>query len=333
MGDSKLKAFYIILAVAAFTVIYESAYVVDETEQTVITQFGKIIGEAITEPGLGFKIPFIQKAQMYPKNLLQWDGDPGQIPTKEKTYIWVDTFARWKIVDAIKFLKTVGGITVNDSIVKANIKLNDIIDPAVRNFITSNRLIETVRKSNRPLDLSQVRADEGDLAKDKAHEYNITIGREKITAGVMKQARPKLEKFGIELVDVKIKRVNYVDTVRDSVYNRMIAERKQIAEKFRSEGKGEARKIIGQKEREIKRISSEAYKTAQEIKGKADAEATAIFAESFGLDPEFYSFVQTLDIYATALTENSSLILSTDSEFLKYFKGYTGTTGKKMPLE
>ncbi|MGE0087053.1 MAG: protease modulator HflC [Desulfococcaceae bacterium] len=320
----KFTGVFAILGVLLLSVVYEAAYVVDETEQVVVTQFGRIVGGAVTDPGLHFKIPFVQKAQVYPKNLLQWDGDPGQIPTKEKTYIWVDTFARWKIVDAVKFLRTVGGVSVNESIVKANIKLNDIIDPSVRNFITSSRLIETVRKSNRPLDLSQVKADEGDLAKDKAHEYNITIGREKITAGVLDQARPKLEDFGIELVDVKIKRVNYVDTVRDSVYNRMIAERKQIAEKFRSEGKGEARKIIGQKERELKRISSEAYRTAQEIKGKADAEATKLTAESFGLDPEFYSFVQTLDIYATALSENSSLILSTDSEFLKYFKGYSG---------
>jgi len=315
----KTKGIIAGLLIFIFFILFTSAYVVDETEQVVITQFGRIIGESKTTPGLKFKIPFIQKALRYPKNLLQWDGEPGQVPTKEKTYILVDAFARWKIVDVIKFLQTVGGIDVKDSIFKANLKLNDIIDPAVRNFITSNRLIEAVRKTNRTLELKA--DDERNAYIDT--EYNITIGREKITAGILKQAQPKLDKFGIELVDVKIKRINYVDTVRNSVYNRMIAERKQIAEKFRSEGKGEAQKIRGEKERELKRITSEAYKEAQEIKGKADAEATKLFADAFGLDPEFYSFTKTLEIYSTALETNTSLFLSTDSEFFKYFKGYS----------
>ncbi|MDM8535803.1 protease modulator HflC [Desulfobacterales bacterium HSG17] len=315
----KTKGILTGLLIFVFFILFTSAYMVDETEQVVITQFGKIIGEPKITPGLKFKIPFIQQALRYPKNLLQWDGDPGQVPTKEKTYIWVDAFARWKIVDVIKFLQTVGGIDVNDSIFKANIKLNDIIDPAVRNFITSNRLIETVRKTNRTLELKT--DDERNDYIDT--EYNITIGREQITTDILKQAQPKLDKFGIELVDVKIKRINYVDTVRKSVYNRMIAERKQIAEKFRSEGKGEAQKIRGEKERELKRITSEAYKEAQEIKGKADAEATKLFADAFNLDPEFYSFTKTLEIYSSALETNTSLFLSTDSEVFKYFKGYS----------
>lgn len=315
----KIRGIITGLLIFILFIVYTSAYVVDETEQVVITQFGRIIGEPKTTPGLKFKVPFIQDALRFPKNLLQWDGDPGQIPTKEKTYIWVDAFARWKIVDVVEFLQTIGGIDINDSIFKANIKLNDIIDPAVRNFITSNRLIETVRKTNRTLEL---KADEERNAYIDT-EYNITIGRERITAGILKQAQPKLDKFGIELVDVKIKRVNYVDTVRNSVYNRMIAERKQIAEKFRSEGKGEAQKIRGEKERELKRITSEAYREAQEIKGKADAEATKLFADAFGLDPEFYSFTKTLEIYSTALETNTSLFLSTDSEIFQYFKGYS----------
>lgn len=314
----KSKGILAVFSILILIIVFTSAYIVDETEQVVITQFGKIIGEPKTTPGLKFKLPFIQQALRYPKNLLQWDGDPGQIPTKEKTYIWVDTFARWKIVDTVKFLQTVGGINVNDSIFKANIKLNDIIDPAVRNFVTSNRLIEAVRKTNRTFELKSD-AERNDYIDT---EYNITIGREKITADILKQAQPKLDKFGIELVDVKMKRINYVDTVRKSVYNRMIAERKQIAEKFRSEGKGEAQKIRGEKERELKRITSEAYKQAQEIKGKADAEATKLFADAFDLDPEFYSFTKTLEIYSTALETNTSLFLSTDSEIFKYFKGY-----------
>ena len=315
--------FIAIIVVIGIFVLYQSAYIVDETEQVVVTQFGRIIGDPVTSPGLKFKVPFIQQAIFFPKNLLQWDGDPGQIPTKEKTYIWVDAFARWKIVDPIKFLQTV------TDVFNATGRLNDIIDPAVRNFITSNDLIETIRKSNRKLDLleiqqvslEKIRQDEG-LDTD----YTIEVGREKITQGILKQAQPKLDKFGIELVDVKIKRVNYVDTVRDSVYKRMIAERKQIAEKFRSEGRGEAQKIRGQKERDLKEIESEAYKTAQQLKGKADAESTAIYAQAFKLDPEFYSFQKTLELYSAALEENSSLVLSTDSELMKYFKGYSGET-------
>ncbi len=200
-------------------------------------------------------------------------------------------------------------------------KLNDIIDPAVRNFITSHHLIEAVRKSNRVLDTTEVGIDESE--KNIRNLYGISVGRQKISQGILEQAQPKLAPFGIELVDVKIKRINYVEEVRKSVYGRMVAERNQIAEKFRSEGKGEAQKILGEKERDLQRITSEAYKTAQELKGKADAEATIIYAKAYGMDPEFYSFVQTLEIYREALDKDNSLILSTDSEFLKYLKGYS----------
>jgi membrane protease subunit HflC len=286
--------------------------VVDETEQVVITQFGKAIGEPKTEPGLYFKLPIIQQANYFPKNLLDWDGDPGQVPTLDKTFIYVDAFARWKIVEPVKFFQTV------NNPFNAIGRLNDIIDPAVRDFITSNRLIEVVRNSNRELDTSEVgREDEQDQRRPS---LVISMGRQNITEGILKQSQPKLAQFGIELVDVKIKRINYVEEVRQSVYNRMIAERKQIAEKFRSEGKGEAQKIRGDKERELKLISSEAYRVAQEIKGKADAESTRLYAEAFGVDPAFYSFVRTLEIYRESLDEKNSLVLSTDSEFLKYFK-------------
>ncbi len=311
----KTKGVIIIILVIAVIFVYNSAYVVDETEQVVITQFGRITGEPKTTPGLRFKIPFIQNANIFNKNLLEWDGDPGQIPTLDKTFIWVDTFARWKIVDSVLFFQTV------NNRFNAIGKLNDIIDPAVRNYITSYRLIEAVRTSNRELGVDEIGLE--DVDKDKRETYAITFGREKITKGIMDQAQPKLAQFGIELVDVKIKRINYVESVRKSVYDRMIAERNQIAEKFRSEGRGEARKIIGEKERDLKKITSEAYKVAQQIKGKADAEATKIYAKSYGLDPEFYSFTRTLEIYNEALDEKSSLVLSTDSEFLKYLKGYS----------
>ncbi len=301
----------VLIALTAFA----SAYKVDETDQVVVTQWGKVVGEPKYEPGLRFKVPFIQQANYFPKNLLMWDGDPGQIPTNDKTYIWVDTFARWKIVDPVKFFQTVNNVP------SALGRLDDIIDPAVRNFITSYSLLETVRKSNRDMEISENGGDEEEDHSDMAEKYRIQVGREKITGLIMEQAQPKLEAFGIELVDVKIKRINYVEQVRQSVYGRMIAERRQIAEKFRSEGKGEAQKIKGQKEKDLKEISSLAYKRAQMIKGEADATATKIFADAYGVDPEFYSFVKTMEVYGATMDKKSSLVLSTDSEFLKYFEG------------
>ena len=306
----------IILIVIVLIAFFSSAYVVDETEQVVITQFGKPIGDAKKEPGLKFKLPLIQQANYFPKNLLEWDGDPGQIPTLDKTFIWVDTFARWKITDPLKFFQTV------NNVVGALGRLDDIIDSTVRNFISSYPLIETVRMTNRELDTFEEGLGE---VPEKSPLGKITTGRRKIAKGIMDQAQPKLEKFGIELVDVKIKRLNYVEEVQRSVYGRMIAERKQIAEKFRSEGRGEAQKILGDKERDLKQITSEAYRKAQEIKGKADAEVTKIYADAYGIDPEFYSFTRTLEIYNQSLDDKNSLILSTDSEFLKYMKGYTAS--------
>jgi membrane protease subunit HflC len=314
------------LAGALVLILFICAYTVDETEQVVITRFDKV-QRTVTEPGLRFKLPVIEKALVYPKNLQEWDGDPGQIPTRDKTFIWVNTFARWKIVDPVAFFKTVGFVS------RAQQRLDEIIDPTVRNFITSNRLIEAVRNSNRELDTFEDFGEDVTRSEDTASQENkparfaqVFVGRDNIDNGILNQAKPKLANFGIELVDVKIKRVNYVEEVRKSVYDRMIAERKQIAQKFRSEGKGEAQKILGEKERELKRIESEAYRTAQEIKGKADAESTRLYAESFGADPEFYSFVKTMEVYNEALTDNSSIILSTDSEIFKYMKGYEGKT-------
>jgi len=302
-------------------IFYASAFVVDETEQVVVTRFGKVVGEPKTNPGLNFKVPIVDVANYFPKNLQQWDGDAGQIPTLDKTYIWVDTFARWRIVDPIKFFQTVGN-TVN-----AMGRLDDIIDSAVRNFITSYKLIESVRQGNRTLVFEVDGKDALTVQSGKksgATSYKIDFGRGKITEGIQTQAQPKLIEFGIELVDVKIKRINYVEEVRRTVYDRMVAERKQIAEKFRSEGRGEARKWLGKKEKDLKLITSEAYRTAQGLKGKADASVTKTLAAAYGKDPEFYSFIKTLEIYGTALDDKSSVVMSTDSEFLKYFKNYSG---------
>jgi len=314
----KIKGLIIPVGIIVIVLLFfPPFYTIDETQQVVITQFGEPIGDPIKAPGLHFKWPW-RTANKFAKNLLEWDGDPGQIPTLDKTFIWVDTFARWKIVDPLTFFRT----AINED--NAQARLDDIIDAAVRNFITSYPLIETVRRTDRELEIATVGQGE---TVEKLYLGAVTMGRGKITKGIMDQVQPKLEKFGIQIVDVKIKRLNYVEQVQKSVYARMIAERNQIAEKFRSEGKGEARKIEGDQEKDLKQITSEAYRKAQEIKGKADGKATLIYAEAFGRDPDFYSFVKTLDIYKEAMDKNSALILSTDSEFLKYFKGYKGYEG------
>ncbi len=313
----KSKGLLVLVAIILIAV-FSSAYVVDETEQVVLTQFGKAVGDAKITPGLYFKIPMIQQANYFPKNLQAWDGDRGEVPTLEvptldKTFILVDTFARWKIVDPLKFFQTVNNMT------SALGRLDDIIDSAVRNFVTSYPLIETVRMTNRELDVAEVGVE---VVKDTSPLGEVKFGRSNITKGILEQAQPKLRDFGIELVDVKFKMLNYVEEVQKTVYGRMIAERKQIAEKFRSEGKGEARKIEGDMEKDLKEIESGAYRTAQELSGKADAEATLIYARALGKDPEFYSFIQTLDIYKDTMDKSTSLVLSTDSELLRFFKGY-----------
>jgi membrane protease subunit HflC len=314
-----------ILAVVGVLVIlvYGSAYVVDETQQAVITQFGRIVGEPVKSPGLKFKVPFIQKANVMPKNLLEWDGDPGQIPTKDKTYIWVDTFARWRISDPVIYFQT-----VKDEF-NAQKRLDEIIDPAMRNMISSYSLVESVRNTDRPMDTFEAFAgtEESDVQEEKEKRmvrYKVDMGREKIARSIEEQARKKLDEFGIEVVDVKIKRINYVDRVRQSVYDRMVAERNQIAEKFRAEGRGEASNIRGEKERDLQVIKSEAYETAQSIKGKADAKASRIYAEAYGQDPEFYAFIKTMELYEKTLEKDSTLVLSTDSDLMRYLKGVEG---------
>jgi modulator of FtsH protease HflC len=307
----KVKLPIIILAVLLFA-LFQSVYTVDETKQVVLTQLGRVIGEPITKAGIYFKIPFIQTPNYFQKNLLEWDGDPGEIATQDKTYIWVAAFARWKIVDPLRFFKTVS----NE--INAQSRLDDILDSEIRNKITAYPLIETVRKSNRALDTFELE-DKGD--EQTRVTAKINLGREKIVQGIIDQARPKLADLGIELVDLKIKRLKYTEQVQNSVFSRMIAERKQIAEKFRSEGQGEARKIEGNQQKEMKRITSEAYKTSQEIMGKADAEATAIYAQAYNKDPEFYAFLKSMDVYKTTMDKESTIVLSTGSDFLKYLKG------------
>ncbi|MFC2157670.1 protease modulator HflC [Acidobacteriota bacterium] len=303
----------VVIGIVAFVLLIatiDALYVVSETNQVIITQFGEPKGEAITNPGLHFKLPFIQKTNYFEKRWLEWDGDPNEIPTKDKKYIWVDTYARWRISDPLKFFQRVRDER------GAHTRIDDIIDGETRNAIANYDLIEIVRSTNRDFE-----ATEEILILESAEALGeIEIGREKIANLILEQSSQITPEFGVDLKDVRIKRVNYVEDVERKVFDRMIAERQRIASKFRSEGDGESAKIRGQKERELLRITSEAYKESQEIKGKADAEATQIYAQAYNLDPEFYQFMRTLEIYRTTLAENTQLLISTDNDFLKYLK-------------
>lgn len=305
----------VILVILGIVVLRNTIYTIDETQQVVITQFGRPVGDPIKNAGLYFKRPFIQKANYFERRILQWDGSPNQIPTKDKRYIWVDTTARWRIADPLRFLQSVGNET------GAHARLDDLIDSSTRDSITSHLLIEALRNTNRLLE----RAEEAEevLGAEEALE-RIKVGREELTRGILKQAQELVPQYGIELIDVRIKRINYVEEVRRKVYQRMISERNRVAEQYRSEGQGKKAEIEGEMEKELKRITSEAYRKAQEIQGKADAEAIKIYAEAYSKDPEFYSFVRTLETYKQTIDEGSTLILSTDSDYFKYLKDLSG---------
>ncbi|MFH1548044.1 MAG: protease modulator HflC [Candidatus Omnitrophota bacterium] len=299
----------VILVIIAF--ISGALFIVDESQQVVITQFGKPIGNPIVAAGLHFKKPFIQQIHYFEKRILDWDGDANQIPTQDKKYIWVDTTARWKIVDALKFLQSVG----NE--MSAHSRLDDIINSATRDVITNHLLVEAVRDSDRILESKELGADA--IFADEALE-RISVGRQQLTRVILEKAKILAPQYGIEIVDVRIKRVNYVEDVRNKVYDRMISERKRAAEKYRSEGQGKSAEISGQVGKELKLITSDAYRQAQGIVGKADAEAINIYAQSYSLDPEFYAFLKTLETYQKTIDENSTIILTTDSDYYKYLK-------------
>lgn len=309
----------IVAAVLILIVVFSAAFVVDETKQVVITQFGRPIGEAITVPGIHFKVPIIQEAHFFEKRFLEWDGSPNQIPTKDKRFIWIDAYGRWRISDPLLFFQRLRDER------GAQGRLDDILDGETRNAIASHNLVEIVRNTNRtPAAVIDTLTTEEDI---EAVFPGINIGREKITREILKAASEQTKELGIELLDLRFKRLNYVEEVRLKVYERMITERKRIADKFRSEGQGQASKILGDKERELKRIQSEAYRTAQEIIGKADAEATAIFARAYDQSAEsrdFYRFIKTLETYDKTFSEKDWLILSTDSEYYKFLQNATG---------
>jgi membrane protease subunit HflC len=298
------------LALVALMVLSSSAYVVTETQQVVITQLGEPRGAAVNTPGLHFKLPFIQKANVFEKRFLEWDGSPNQMPTKDKRFIWVDMYARWRITDPLKFFQRLRDERGAQS------RLDDILDGETRNAVASYNLIELVRSSNRPADTIPIENEEERIVLEQ-----IAKGRRAIAAGVLEAARARTTDLGIEVLDIRLKRINYVDEVAKDVYARMIAERRRIAERFRSEGEGEAARIQGERQRDLLRIQSEAYRQAQEIRGQADAEATAIYAEAYGRDAEFYAFFKSLETYERVIDGQTYLVLGTDSELLRYLKG------------
>jgi len=299
--------------VIGFLIITGALYTINETQQVVVTQFGEPIGDPITKPGLHFKIPFIQQANYFEKRILEWDGNPNQIPTKDKKYIWVDTIACWKIVDALKFLQSVS----NEN--GAHARLDDIIDSATRDFITSHYLVEVVRNTNRILNESRENEDSSDQISAEIEEINL--GRDALTRGILHEAAKIVPQYGIELIDVRVKRINYVSDVQKKVFERMISERKRAAEQYRSEGQGKKAEIEGQMGKELKEIRSDAYRVAEELKGKADATAIDIYADAYNRDPEFYAFLKTLETYKDTIDKDTTVILTTDSEYLDYLKG------------
>ncbi len=304
-----MKIFKIALIVILILIAIDGFYILGETNQAIITQFGKPVGHAVTEAGLHFKMPFIQTVHYFEKRILEWDGDPKQIPTLDKKYIWVDTFARWRITDPLKFYQT------NRNEIFAHSRLDDIIDGTTRDILSENYLIQVVRSSNRKMSFSadNTRIDSLDLQK-------FFLGRKAIQDSISKVVRPALTQYGMELVDFEIKRVNYVAEVRQKVYERMISERKKIAAKYRSEGQGQAAEIVGKMQKKLDQIQSQAYKKSQEIIGKADASATKIYAEAYNRDPDFYTFIKSLETYKKTMDKKSTLIIGTESDYFKYLK-------------
>lgn len=310
-----MKTKNIIVAVAivvALILFFQTTFVVNETEQVVLTQFGRPVGNAITTPGINLKIPFIQTVNRFEKRYMEWDGDPNQVPTKDKKFIYVDTYARWQITDPLQFFKRL----TNER--SAQSRLDDILDGETRIFIAKNNIEEAVRTSNRkPVELDSISGMLGDSL------VSIEIGREKIQEMILESANEQTADLGITILDFRFKRINYQDEVQTRVFERMSSERKRIAEKFRSEGYGEQSRINGQKERDLKLIQSEAFKTAEEIKGKADAEAAAIYASAYDKSTQarnLYAFLKSMETLRRTANKETSVILSTDSELYKYMQ-------------
>jgi membrane protease subunit HflC len=302
----------ILAAVAAVLVTVNAAYVIDQAEQGIIVQFGEPIGDVVTEPGLHWRLPFIQEVRRFDKRLLDWDGDVSQIPTLGREFIVVDTTARWRIADPLQFLRSVRDEQ------GARTRLDDILDSVTRDIVSGTELEEIVRSADWQVDVSALTEEEADVLVEADLE-RPTKGRAQLEEEMLEAASRLMPGLGIALVDVRIKRINYLDSVRAQVESRMISERQSIAARFRSEGQGRSQEILGDMERELRRINSEAERRAQEIIGAADAEATRIYGAAYGADPEFYRFFRTLESYRT-LGDNTTLMIDANSEFFRYLE-------------
>jgi membrane protease subunit HflC len=325
MKGNRIATAAVVAAAVVGVTLFSAFYTLEEGWQAVIVQFGRPVGETVTEAGLHVKLPFIQEVRRFEKRLLVWDGDPNQIPTKGREFIWVDTTARWRIADARKFLENVATEEGAQS------RLNDIIDSVVRDQVSSSELVELVRSSTWKVPEQEVLEEVAD-EQEKELKKEIVRGREEITRTILQEARRIIPQYGIELVDVRIKRLDYVESVRERVYDRMISERKRIAAQFRSEGEGRSAEILGQMERELRQVRSTAYRQVQEIQGKADAEATRIYGEAYSRDPEFYAFLRTLEMYKEPSNKNSVLIMTTDSDFYRYLKNAEPAGGQPTKM-
>ena len=311
-----------LLLLAIVIVISGTFYTLQEGEQAVIVQFGRPVGDPVPEAGLHVKLPVIQEARRFEKRLLIWDGDPNQIPTKGREFIWVDTTARWRIADAKKFLESVA------TEAGARSRLNDIIDSVVRDQVSGSELVELVRSASWVVPKGEILEEVPAEVREELKK-EVVRGREEITRTILTEARKVIPQYGIELVDVRIKRLDYVESVRSKVYARMISERKRIAAQFRSEGEGRSAEILGTMEKELRQIRPTAYRRVQEIRGKADAEATRVYGAAYGGDPEFYAFSRTLEAYKDAQNKNSVVILTTDSDYYRYLKRSAATAAAR----
>ncbi len=309
----KISVVLIALLVIAVIVLFNGLFIVDETQQVVITRFGAPRGSAITDPGVKFKVPLMDRAHFFDKRFLEWDGDSDQATTADKRFIWVDTYARWRISDPRLFLERLSDERA------AQTRLDDIIDGATKRAVAKHDLVSLVRSTNREVtpDPSLPESEVGELA-------TIVKGRREVMWEILENASQDTSDLGIEVVDVRFKSIDYVEEVRQNAYERMIAERNRIAQRFLSEGQGESARIRGEKERELKKIESEAYRKSQELVGQADGEATAIYAKAYNKDPEFYQFLKTMESYQDALDKDSWLILTTDSDFFKFLDRHRG---------
>ncbi|MFT5691995.1 MAG: membrane protease subunit HflC [Oceanicoccus sp.] len=317
MNGVKQLAFVVLLVSAVF-VFASSVYTVNEVEQVIITQFGKPVGEPVTEAGLKFKTPFIQEVNPIDKRVLEWDGPPSDMPTKDKLYISVDLFARWRVVDPLQYF-----LRLRDER-SAQSRLDDILGSETRNAIAKHELIEIIRTSKDRIPLRDSLLASSGQDATMGTLVPIEKGRKQVEEEIFNAAAEKVGVFGIELLDIRFKRINYNESVRPKIYDRMISERRQIAERFLSEGNGEAARIRGNRVRELNKIQSEAYREVEEIRGVADAKATEIYASAYNQNPqavEFYEFTRTMDSYADTIGDDTTVVLSTDSDLFKFLKG------------